>query len=100
MGDPLPNTHLHINTGNNNNRIELAVTDNGPSIPERVLVKIFEPFFSTKSFSVGLGMPVVKQIMEQHDGGIEIDTEADKGTTVTLWLPKSATEQGSEEVAT
>ena len=52
------------------------------------LSKIYEPLFSTKSFGVGLGMPTVKQIMEQHGGGIEIESEEGRGTTVTLWLPR------------
>jgi len=89
MGDPLPNSQLNIKTRGNNNRIEFEISDNGPGMPQSVLAKVFEPLFSTKSFGVGLGMPVVKQIMEQHDGGIEIDTEEGKGTSVTLRLPKN-----------
>ena len=61
--------------------------DYGPGIPPDILPKIFEPMFSTKSFGVGLGLPVVKQIMEQHGGGIEIESEEGRGTWVCLWLP-------------
>ncbi len=42
--------------------------------------------YSTKGFGVGLGLPVVKQIMEQHGGGIEIETGEGRGTRVCLWL--------------
>lgn len=87
LGEPLPNSQLSIKSSNNNNRIEISVTDNGSGMPGNVKEKIFEPLFSTKSFGVGLGMPTVKQIMEQHDGDIEIDTEEGAGTKVTLWLP-------------
>ena len=52
--------------------------------------KIFEPLFSTKGFGVGLGMSVVQQIVEQHEGNIEIESEAGKGTVVTIWLAQDA----------
>jgi len=52
-----------------------------------LMEKIFEPLFSTKGFGVGLGMPTVKQIMQQHNGGIEIHSEVDVGTEVLLWIP-------------
>ena len=68
-------------------RLELSVTDEGPGIPADVLPKIFEPLFSTKGFGVGVGLPTVKRIMEQHDGGFTVDSEPGKGTTVTVWLP-------------
>ena len=74
-------------------------TDTGPGIPEYVQEKIFEPLFSTKSFGVGLGMSAVKQIMQQHGGGIEIETEAGHGTEITLWLPGDAAGLDDEEVA-
>jgi PAS domain S-box-containing protein len=87
LGEPAPNSRLTVKTIDRNNRIEIIVSDNGSGIPDKVMQKIFEPLFSTKSFGVGLGMPTVKQIMGQHDGDIEIDTEEGQGTSVTLWLP-------------
>jgi len=68
-------------------RLELVITDNGEGIPQANLDKIYEPLYSTKSFGVGLGLPIVKGIMEQHLGGIEIDSQVGTGTKVTLWLP-------------
>ena len=66
--------------------LEIRIRDTGPGIPDDILSRVFEPLFSTKSFGVGLGLPTVKNIMEQHRGGVEINT-AGAGTTVTLWLP-------------
>ena len=74
-----------------NERVEIIVTDTGEGISKDVMPRIFEPLFSTKGFGVGLGLPVVKQIMEQHGGGIEIASEENVGTRVTLWLPISLT---------
>jgi PAS domain S-box-containing protein len=78
---------LTIQTGKTNGRIEVVFEDNGPGIPPDVLPEVFEPMFSTKGFGVGLGLPVVKQIMEQHGGGIEIESEEGRGTRAILWLP-------------
>lgn len=95
--DYIDNASLQIKSAHNNDRIEISVTDNGYGIPEEVMKKIFEPLFSTKGFGVGLGMPTVKQIMEQHRGGIEIQSTQGQGTTVTLWLPATINKQ--EEAA-
>ena len=73
----------------NSSRTEIIVIDTGPGIPDDVLPHIFEPLYSTKSFGVGLGLPVVKQIMEQHGGGVEVASEKGVGTRVILWLPSS-----------
>ena len=74
-------------------RVEVSISDTGPGIPADVLPKVFEPLFSTKSFGVGLGLPTVKQIVEQHGGGIEISSEEGRGTRVVLWLPTEASGQ-------
>jgi signal transduction histidine kinase len=70
--------------------IRLSVLDTGPGIPPHVLPRIFEPLFTTKNFGVGLGLPTVRQIVEQHGGTIEVDSTLDVGTTVTIWLPRLA----------
>ena len=92
-------SRLDIATGSREGRVEIVISDSGPGIPEELREKIFEPLFSTKSFGVGLGMPAVKQIMQQHGGGIEIDTAAGHGTRITLWLPGNTADRDDEEVA-
>ena len=87
---PVAGAELEINTRAGNNRIEIEVRDNGDGIEPEVLPRVFEPLFSTKSFGVGLGMPAVRQIMTQHNGGVDIDSTPGKGTAVILWLPMQA----------
>jgi len=67
--------------------VEIRVADTGPGMDRRQVTRMFEPLFSTKSFGVGLGMPIVRQIMRQHQGGVEVESEPGRGTAVTLWLP-------------
>lgn len=69
--------------------ISLAVSDNGSGISEEDKPHIFEPFFSTKhnTSGIGLGLSIVHGIVENHKGKIELDSEANKGTTITITLP-------------
>ena len=78
---------LTIQTKNTGQRLELNIRDTGPGISQENLGKVLEPLFSTKNFGVGLGMPIVRQIMELHRGGVEIDSEPGKETMISLWLP-------------
>jgi signal transduction histidine kinase len=71
-------------------RIEIEIGDNGPGIAPDVLPRIFEPLFSTKTFGVGLGLSLVKQILDYHGGGIDVTSDAGKGARATLWLPSAA----------
>jgi len=80
---------LRLRIDQEEDRVVLSIADNGPGIDNQTLERIFEPMFSTKNFGVGLGMPIVKNIMEEHAGGIEIDSSPGKGTTVSLWLPRN-----------
>ena len=77
---------LTVHTRAHADRVELVFEDRGPGIAPEICERIFEPLFSTKGFGVGLGLPVVKQIMEQQGGGIDVQTEIGRGTTVRLWL--------------
>jgi PAS domain S-box-containing protein len=71
-------------------RVEIRVSDTGCGIRDDVLPNIFQPLYSTKSFGVGLGLPTVKRIMEQHKGGVEVSTVLNQGTTMILWLPRES----------
>ena len=79
--------------------VRLSVSDNGPGIPQDRLPKIFEPLFTTKSFGVGLGLPTVRQIIEQHGGTIDVESTVDVGTTFTIWLPRQAAPTAGTEPA-
>ena len=78
---------LAVRTGEFDGRVEIIVADNGPGISHDVMPRILKPLFSTKDVGVGLGLSVVEHIMEQHGGGIEIESEEGHGTRVCLWLP-------------
>jgi signal transduction histidine kinase len=81
---------ITVSTEAKDGQFELVVEDTGPGIPKDILSKVFEPLFSTKGFGTGLGLPTVKQIVEQHGGGIDIASEVGKGTRVTVRLPLAA----------
>ena len=65
----------------------LSFCDTGPGILENEIERVCEPLFSTKNFGVGLGIPIVKKIMEEHQGKFVIQSKPGEGTCVELWLP-------------
>jgi PAS domain S-box-containing protein len=67
--------------------VRIAFTDSGGGIPPDVLPRVFDPFYSTKPEGLGLGLPISHDIVKQHGGRIEMDSQVGKGTTVTVWLP-------------
>ena len=81
---------LTIQTLSSKDRYEIRISDTGSGISVENQEKVFEPLFSTKNFGVGLGMPIVRQILQLHRGGIEVESEVGKGTTICLWIPKNA----------
>jgi PAS domain S-box-containing protein len=72
-------------------RLEIEIGDNGEGIAPEILPRIFEPLFSTKAFGVGLGLPLVQQILDHHGGGIEMLSEPGAGARAIFWLPIAAT---------
>ena len=76
-----------VSTRTVESELEFSITDTGPGISSDVLPRVFEPLFSTKGFGAGLGLPMVRQIVEQHDGRVEIASTPGTGTTVTIRLP-------------
>jgi len=78
---------LTVSSQLSNERIEIRIADTGTGISDEELPKIFTPLHSTRGFGVGLGLPIVNQLMQSHRGGVEVSSEPGCGTTVTLWLP-------------
>jgi two-component system NtrC family sensor kinase len=67
--------------------IRITFNDNGAGIAEEDLDRIFEPFFTTKARGTGLGLAITRQIVEQHQGRISMESTLGKGTKVTITLP-------------
>ncbi|NCO52355.1 MAG: HAMP domain-containing protein [Deltaproteobacteria bacterium] len=76
-----------VETRPDGKRVAVVFTDNGSGIPAENLEKIFEPFFTTKARGTGLGLAITKQIIDQHQGEIFIESTVGQGTRVTLLLP-------------
>jgi signal transduction histidine kinase len=65
----------------------VQIRDSGEGMAPDTQARIFEPFFSTKHAGVGLGLFIVKRIIDDHDGSITVDSAVGRGTVVTIWLP-------------
>ncbi|TAK60918.1 MAG: GAF domain-containing protein [Bacteroidetes bacterium] len=90
--DAMPNGGtLTVATYEKNGGIGIEFTDTGTGMPPEVKAKIFEPFMTYgKKHGTGLGMAIVKKIVDDHKGKIEIDSEMGKGTTIRILLPMNA----------
>jgi signal transduction histidine kinase len=78
---------IRIGLARSGDRIVITIKDNGCGIPEDFKHHLFKPFFTTKKHGTGLGLVIMKNMMAQMDGTIDISSREDVGTTVTLDLP-------------
>lgn len=69
--------------------IVVCVTDNGEGIKAEHIPRIFEPLFTTKSFGVGLGLPLIKRLIEQHAGTVEVQSQEGGPTRFVITLPRA-----------
>lgn len=77
------------------NRLNIAVTDKGPGVPEGLKHKIFEPFFTTKNNGTGLGLAVVKSVVNAHNGTLSVFNTPEGGACFSVSLPCKASTQSS-----
>jgi len=83
------NGELHVKTCTTENEIIFTVSDNGPGIEEKDLPHIFEPFFTRKEGGTGLGLSISYDIIQNHKGSIEVESQIDHGTTFRIKFPKT-----------
>ncbi|OEK06178.1 two-component sensor histidine kinase [Flavivirga aquatica] len=77
-----------INVGMNHNNVVITVADNGSGVLEENKEKVFEPKFTTKTSGMGLGLAMVKNMLETYKGSITFISEKDRGTTFKVEFPK------------
>ena len=78
---------INIYTARNSNAVEVVFKDSGNGISKDDIDNIFYPFFTTKEKGTGLGLGIVKNIIESHRGSIHIENRSTRGAVVTVKLP-------------
>ena len=78
---------LTFQTGESGDAVWVSVSDTGGGIPQEMLNRIFEPFYTTKKKGSGLGLMIVQRIVRAHGGRIELESQVGRGSTFRVWLP-------------
>ncbi|MCX7943296.1 MAG: ATP-binding protein [Deltaproteobacteria bacterium] len=78
---------ITIKKGKDDGFAEIEVKDTGCGIPQTELNKIFDPFYSTKEKSIGIGLSIIHSIIKEHKGRIDVDSVVNEGTTFRIMLP-------------
>jgi PAS domain S-box-containing protein len=90
------NGEVNIQVGQTDTEFEneaiVSVSDNGRGISEDDLVKVFNPFFTTRAGGTGLGLPAVRRIVRAHGGRVEVQSTLGQGATFTIHLPANSTQ--------
>ncbi|KAA6453769.1 PAS domain-containing protein [Bacillus atrophaeus] len=79
---------VEIDTTEDEHSVHVTIKDEGEGIPEKVLKRIGEPFLTTKEKGTGLGLMVTFNIIENHQGTIQVDSKPEKGTAFKISFPK------------
>ncbi len=82
--EKIPNPSIEVKIYNNESKIIIEVRDNGVGIDDKMINKIFEPYFTTKAKGTGLGLSIVKRIIEDHGGKIKIEKNKNMAGTTSL----------------
>ena len=90
---------LTVGTKNQDDYMVLEIEDTGYGIPEEEMKNLFTPFYSTKASGAGLGLPVSKKIITDHNGFIQVESKINQGTKFSIYLPlnPSSIKQGGDE---
>lgn len=86
-GGGLLSLHLGVEPGAHGEVVVVRITDTGTGIPQEILPKIFDSFFTSREDGTGLGLAIVKRIMRDHRGDIIVESTGPGGTTFKFWFP-------------
>jgi nitrogen fixation/metabolism regulation signal transduction histidine kinase len=78
---------IEVRTELAGDRVRLVVADNGGGFPEELIARIFEPYVTTKPRGMGLGLAMVKKIVDEHHGSVAIENRPSRGASVSVLLP-------------
>ena len=84
----VPNPIITVCTEILPNGVQFSVSDNGKGFAEQIKAQVFEPYVTTKAKGTGLGLPIVKKIVDEHNGTIQIENIQPQGAKVTIVLPR------------
>jgi PAS domain S-box-containing protein len=84
---------LRIATELSGDEVLLSITDTGVGIPDEILGKIFEPYFTTRDYGSGIGLTIVYKVVKEHFGDIAVSSQEGRGTTFTIAFPVPQREQ-------
>jgi two-component system, NtrC family, sensor histidine kinase HydH len=79
--------HVELLCGRESSSVRIRVCDDGPPLPEEVAVNVFEPFFTTKRAGSGLGLAVVRRLVEHQGGRVVLDPANDDGCVISVYVP-------------
>ncbi len=85
---------VQVRTTSRDGQVVLEVEDDGVGIPAEGLAEIWTPLFTTHPSGTGLGLPIVKQLVEAHGGAIDVESEPGRGTRMRVTLPADGSEDG------
>lgn len=81
-----------VPAGSGKTWVEIAVIDSGVGMNEEIKERVFDPFYTTRNQGTGLGLSIVHNIIKEHDGWIDVESEPGKGSRFTVFLPVAETE--------
>jgi signal transduction histidine kinase len=80
---------ITIRVSKQDDMVTCAIADTGCGMSAEQVARVFEPFYTTKSRGLGLGMPYARKIVEQHAGTIQVESRLGEGTRIQVRLPQA-----------
>jgi C4-dicarboxylate-specific signal transduction histidine kinase len=87
-----------ITTGNVDDQVQVTVEDSGMGIDPNAIEKIFEPFYTTKSTGMGMGLSISRSILQRHGGGLRVTAKCGRGASFYFTVPKYDEEESNAGV--